>query len=100
MARLKRISNGRQEWQIGSYPGTGSKVERLTNGQVGEAKREVFARDISGRVRDESEVESERQLEWMEQVVKDTSQVVQPIELRMKSLKGTWKSYVPQAIQQ
>ncbi|KAK8040767.1 hypothetical protein PG994_013774 [Apiospora phragmitis] len=77
--RLKRISNGRNIWQIGSNSGTGtSKVERLTNGQVGEAKREVFVRDISGRVVD-CDVESGRRLEWIEAVAKDTSWVANRI---------------------
>ncbi|KAK8136098.1 hypothetical protein PG984_004038 [Apiospora sp. TS-2023a] len=72
--RLRRMSNGRNVWQIGSSPGTGTgNVERLTN-DVGEAKREVFARDISDRVAD-CHVESGRQFEWIDAVAKDTSWV-------------------------
>ncbi|KAK7954184.1 hypothetical protein PG996_015070 [Apiospora saccharicola] len=72
--RLRRMSNGRNVWQIGSSPGIGTgNVERLTN-DVGEAKREVFARDISDRVAD-CHVESGRQFEWIDAVAKDTSWV-------------------------
>lgn len=102
--RLRSISNGRNVWQIGSSPGTGSgNVERLTNGEVGEAKREVFARDISGRVAD-CDVESRRQFEWVDAVAKDTSWVANgeigslDFEYIHGSRSSSWESYIPTAL--
>ncbi|KAK7966301.1 uncharacterized protein PG986_000578 [Apiospora aurea] len=95
--RLKRISNGRNVWQISSQPGTGtSQVEGLTNGQVGEARREVFVRDISGRVGDCDSVESEGQFEWIEAGAKDTSWVANQADpSRQTETDGYWESYIP-----
>ncbi|KAK8066788.1 hypothetical protein PG997_013535 [Apiospora hydei] len=96
--RLKRISNGRNVWEISSQPGTGtSQVEGLTNGQVGEARREVFVRDISGRVGGCDSAESElRRFEWIEAVAKDTSWVAnQGRPPRLSGIDEDWESYIP-----
>lgn len=95
--RLRRMSNGRKEWRIGSYPGIGGNVEGLANGQVGEAKREVFSRDISGRVPDESEVESEvparARVDGTGRQGYEPSKVVKPNWLRTEDiyLRAFWK---------
>lgn len=94
--RLRTISNGRNVWRVGSSPGTGrGNVERLTNGEVGQAKREVFARDISDRVAD-CQVESGRQSEWVDAVAKDTSWVANgDAEFQDRRSSSYWESYIP-----
>ncbi|KAK8004110.1 hypothetical protein PG989_003829 [Apiospora arundinis] len=93
--RLRRMSNGRKEWRIGSYPGIGGNVEGLANGQVGEAKREVFSRDISGRVPDESEVESEVPARARARVDGTGRQGYEPIRHSLRTediyLRAFWK---------
>ncbi|KAK6849209.1 hypothetical protein PG995_013042 [Apiospora arundinis] len=70
--RLRRMSNGRKEWRIGSYPGIGGNVEGL-------ARRSEKYFPETSRVaclmNPKLSPKCQLELEWMEQVAKDTSQV-------------------------
>ncbi|KAK7934846.1 hypothetical protein PG985_000341 [Apiospora marii] len=99
--RVRRISNGRNVWRIGSSRGTERGiVETFTSGDIGEARREVFARDISDPVAD-SLVESGRQFEWVDAVAKDTSWMANgdagsPLDFEdIRSSNRRWEFYIP-----